>query len=73
VEGDGSCTRRVAQPVAVASEPAGGWPAPHHKGPTYLRSTGRAGLPDVVAGHNGQIDIVLDGRVDSIHGRLRTT
>jgi hypothetical protein len=43
------------------------------EGPIYLRSTGRAGLPDVVAALNGQIDIVLDGRVDSIHGRLRTT
>jgi hypothetical protein len=43
------------------------------EGPIYLRSTGRAGLPDVVAALNGQIDIVLIGRVDSVHGRLRTT
>jgi hypothetical protein len=43
------------------------------EGPIYLSSTGRAGLPDVVAALNGQIDIVLDGRVDSVHGRLRTT
>jgi hypothetical protein len=43
------------------------------EGPIYLRATGRAGLPDVVAALNGQIDIVLDGRVDSVHGRLRTT
>jgi hypothetical protein len=41
------------------------------KGPIYLRSTGRAGLPDVVAALNGQIDIVLDGHVDSVHRRLR--
>ena len=43
------------------------------EGPIYLRSTGRAGLPDIVAALNGQIDIVLDGHVDSVHGRLRTT
>jgi hypothetical protein len=43
------------------------------EGPIYLRTTGRAGLPDVVAALNGQIDIALDGRVDSVHGRLRTT
>jgi hypothetical protein len=41
------------------------------EGPIYLRSTGRAGLPDVVAALNGQIDIVLDGHVDSVHRRLR--
>jgi hypothetical protein len=43
------------------------------EGPIFLRATGRAGLPDVVAALNGQIDIVLDGHVDSVHGRLRTT
>ncbi len=43
------------------------------EGPIYLRSTGRASLPDIVAALNGQIDIVLDGHVDSVHGRLRTT
>ncbi len=44
------------------------------EGPIYLRTTGRAaGLPDVVAALNGQIDIALAGRVDSVGGRLRTT
>jgi hypothetical protein len=43
------------------------------EGPIYLRSTGRSGLPDVVAALNGQIDIALDGHVDSVGGRLRTT
>ncbi len=43
------------------------------EGPVYLRSTGRAGLPDIVAALNGQIDIALDGHVDSVGGRLRTT
>ena len=43
------------------------------EGPVYLRASGRAGLPDIVAALNGQIDIVLDGHIDSVHGRLRTT
>ncbi|HEY5977953.1 MAG TPA: hypothetical protein VIT85_08860 [Solirubrobacterales bacterium] len=43
------------------------------EGPIYLRSTGRAGLPDVVAALNGQIDIVLVGHIDSVQRRLRTT
>ncbi|MGA8745829.1 MAG: hypothetical protein WB507_08190 [Solirubrobacterales bacterium] len=43
------------------------------EGPIYLRATGRAGLPDIVATLNGQIDITLDGHVDAVHGRLRTT
>jgi len=42
-------------------------------GPVFLRSSEHE-LPDVVAAvHNGQIDIVLDGHVDSVKGRLRTT
>ncbi len=41
------------------------------RGPIYLRSTGRAGLPDIVAALHGQIDIVLEGRIDSVRGRLR--
>jgi len=42
-------------------------------GPIYLRSSEHE-LPDVVAAvHNGQIDITLDGKVDSLKGRLRTT
>ena len=31
------------------------------------------GLPDIVAALNGQIDIALDGHVDTVNGRLRTT
>jgi hypothetical protein len=42
------------------------------KGPVYLRSSSHE-LPDMVAALNGQVDIVLDGRIDSIKGRLRTT
>ncbi len=42
------------------------------KGPVYLRSSSHE-LPDMVAALNGQVDVVLDGRIDSIKGRLRTT
>jgi hypothetical protein len=41
------------------------------EGPVYLRSSSHK-LPDVVAALHGQIDIELDGRVTSTHGRLRT-
>jgi hypothetical protein len=43
------------------------------EGPVYLRSSEHQ-LPDVVAAlHNGEIDVVVDGRVDSVKGRLRNT
>ena len=42
------------------------------EGPVYLRTSGRK-LPDIVAALNGQIDIALDGHVDSVDERLRTT
>lgn len=42
------------------------------KGPVYLRSSNHE-LPDMVAALNGQVDVVLDGRIDSVKGRLRTT
>jgi hypothetical protein len=43
------------------------------EGPVFLRSSEHQ-LPDVVAAlHNGQIDIVVDGHVDSVKGRLRNT
>jgi hypothetical protein len=42
-------------------------------GPVFLRSSEHQ-LPDVVAAvHNGQIDVTLVGRVDSVKGRLRST
>jgi hypothetical protein len=42
-------------------------------GPVFLRSSEHQ-LPDVVAAlHNGEIDVVLVGRVDSVKGRLRNT
>jgi hypothetical protein len=42
------------------------------EGPVYLRSSSHT-LPDLVAALNGQIQVVLDGRVDSIHGGIRNT
>jgi hypothetical protein len=42
------------------------------EGPVYLRSSSNP-LPDLVADLNGQIHVVLDGRVDSVHGGIRNT
>jgi hypothetical protein len=42
------------------------------EGPVYLRSSSHK-LPDVVADLRGQVEIVLDGRVDTVKRRLRTT
>ncbi len=42
------------------------------EGPVYLRSSSHK-LPDIVAALRGQINIDLDGRVDSIHQRIRTS
>ena len=44
------------------------------QGPVYLRSSSHK-LPDLVAAlHNRQVDIVLDGRIDSVEGgRIRNT
>jgi len=44
------------------------------EGPVYLRANGgERKLPDLVAALNGQIDIALDGHVDTFHGAIRTT
>jgi hypothetical protein len=42
------------------------------EGPVYLRSSSHE-LPDLVAALNGQVDVVLDGRIDSVNGRIRNT
>jgi len=42
------------------------------KGPVYLRSSNHE-LPDLVVALHGQFDINLHGRIDSVHGGLRTT
>jgi hypothetical protein len=41
-------------------------------GPVYLRSSSNA-LPDLVADLSGQIHVVLDGRIDSVNGGIRST
>jgi hypothetical protein len=43
------------------------------EGPVYLMSGFGHKLPDVVADLKGQIEILLDGKVDTVHGGLRTT
>jgi len=40
--------------------------------PVYLRSSSHK-LPDLVIALHGQIDIELSGRIDSVHGGIRTT
>jgi len=42
------------------------------KGPVYLRSSNHS-LPDMVAQLNGQFDIELAGRIDSVNERIRNT
>jgi hypothetical protein len=40
------------------------------EGPVYLRSSSHE-LPDLVAALNGQIQVVLDGTIDSVNGGIR--
>jgi hypothetical protein len=42
------------------------------QGPVYLRSSNNT-LPDLVADLKGQVSIVLDGKIDSFKGGIRTT
>ncbi|MGE5527149.1 MAG: hypothetical protein ACM3Q9_00620 [Methanosarcina sp.] len=42
------------------------------EGPVYLRASSHQ-LPDLVAALGGQIDVVLDSRVDAVNGRLRSS
>jgi hypothetical protein len=42
------------------------------KGPVYLRSSDNV-LPDLVADLRGQVEVELDSRTDSSHGRIRNT
>ncbi|HEY2333692.1 MAG TPA: hypothetical protein VGH58_01620 [Solirubrobacterales bacterium] len=41
-------------------------------GPVYLRSSSHE-LPDLVVDLHGQVDVVLDGRIDSVNGGIRNT
>ena len=44
------------------------------EGPVFLRSApeNKSGLPDIVAALNGQINIDLDGKINTVNGRLQT-
>jgi hypothetical protein len=42
------------------------------QGPVYLRSSDHP-LPDLVVALGGELDVNLDGRIDSHHGGIRTT
>ena len=42
------------------------------EGPVYLRSSNHK-LPDLVADMHGQIHVVLDGRIDSVHQGIRNS
>lgn len=42
------------------------------EGPVFLRSSSHE-LPDLVAALGGQIEVVLDGRVDAVNGRIRNS
>jgi hypothetical protein len=42
------------------------------EGPVYLRSSSHL-LPDLLVALRGQVDVNLVGRIDSIHGGIRTT
>jgi hypothetical protein len=42
------------------------------EGPIYLRASGNK-LPDLAVSLDGQVDLALTGRIDSVRGRLRNT
>ena len=69
----GGQRRRVpARPRSTATprrHPAARQPL---EGPVYLRSSAHK-LPDLVAALNGQIDVALDGKIDSGQGGIRNT
>ena len=64
-----ACPRSSILGTAKAESPLIGKPL---EGPVYLRSSSHE-LPDIVVDLRGQIEIELDGRIDSVHGRLRTS
>ncbi len=65
----GNCPANSVYGFAEASSPLLDGPL---KGPVYLRSSDNT-LPDLVAALHGQVDIELDGRTDSVKGRIRNT
>jgi hypothetical protein len=65
----GQCPARSRYGFARAWTPLLSHPV---EGPVYLRSSNNT-LPDMVADLRGQVSIVLDGRIDSFKGGIRTT
>jgi hypothetical protein len=65
----GQCPKRSRYGFARAWTPLLSKPV---EGPVYLRSSNNT-LPDMVADLKGQVNIVLDGRIDSFKGGIRTT
>lgn len=63
------CPKRSVYGHALAYSPLLAKPL---KGPVVLRSSNNT-LPDMVAHLKGQVDIDLDGRIDSFKGGIRTT
>jgi hypothetical protein len=65
----GQCPAKSRYGYARASSPLVSKPL---EGPVYLRSSNNT-LPDMVADLKGQVDIVLDGKIDTFKGGIRTT
>jgi hypothetical protein len=63
------CPKKSVYGHAVAYSPLIAKPL---EGPIVLRSSNNT-LPDMVADLKGQVDVVLDGRIDSYKGGIRTT
>ncbi|MFT3863315.1 MAG: hypothetical protein QM729_03510 [Solirubrobacterales bacterium] len=63
------CPKKSIYGHAIAYSPLLAKPL---KGPVVLRSSNNT-LPDMVADLRGQVDVVLDGKIDSYKGGIRTT
>ncbi len=65
----GTCPRRSVYGHAKVWTPLLAKPL---QGPVYLRSSSHP-LPDLVVALGGELEVNLDGRIDSHHGGIRTT
>ena len=63
------CPKKSVYGHAIAESPLLGKPL---EGPVVLRSSNNT-LPDMVADLKGQVNVVLDGKIDSFKGGIRTT
>jgi hypothetical protein len=64
-----ACPAKSVYGHAIAYSPLLSQPL---EGPVVLRSSNNT-LPDMVADLKGQVDVVLDGKIDSFKGGIRTT